>query len=230
MPIVPPNRLEKVQFYENHLNPWGINAAAIGLTAQEVGDLATLTIAARGAYNQAEMARQESKAATAAFYEAVRDMHNGPGAGSDLIKTIQTFAQSTDDTNVYTLAEIPAPQPSSAAPPPGLPFAFSVGLLPIGALELKWKSNNPEGTSGTVYEVARATSGGSTFETVGISGVRSFIDDTITSGSSPVTYQITGVRSTKRGVTAEFTVKFGVAGAQIVSSTTLNDEGIKLAA
>ncbi len=236
MSIVPDTRSEKITFYQNHLTPWGNNAVDIGLDAQQVGDLATLVIAATNSLMAAEAARQASKTATQTYYDDVRAMHSGAGAGSAMISTILSFAQTTGDPNVYTLAEIPPPQPASATPPPGVPFDFRVGLLPIGALELKWKANNPSGTQGTVYEIQRSTNGGgggSNFETVGITGVRSFIDDTIASGSSPVMYRITGIRSTKRGVTNTLTVQFGVTGASIVSSVTDQGEGpesIKLAA
>lgn len=233
MGIVPENRLERIQFYENHITPWGANFAAIGLTADDIADLVPLVAAARNAYNAAETARLSSKAATAAFYEAVRAMHSGPGAGADLIKTIQTFASSTDNPGVYVLAEIPAPLPPSEAPAPGTPFDLTVGLLPVGALELKWKCNNPANTAGTVYEVQRSINGeggGGAFSTIGITGSRSFIDETLPSSSSPVFYRLTAVRSTKRGVTAQFIVQFGNGGVGAVSATSVPSKEMKLAA
>jgi hypothetical protein len=110
------------------------------------------------------------------------------------------------------------------------------GLLQTGALELKWKCNNPSGTQGTIYEVKRQIggvgSGGFVF--VGASGVRSFTDDTLPSGSAPVTYQITAVRSTARGKPAQFTVNFGIGGGGgfAITSITGASEGtsVKMAA
>ncbi len=233
MGTVPQKIVERVMFYQNHLTPWTDNAAAIGLTTQQVGDFALLVIAANNAMNAAEAARDASKAATLTFHESVRTLHGDPGAGADLIRTIQNFAMTTDDPNVYALAQIPAPQPSSAAPPPGTPFEFTVGLLALGELTLGWKSNNPSGTSGTVYEVRRSLDNAASFETIGITGERSFTDDTLASGCAHAVYAITGIRSTKRGATSTLTVRFGVGGASIVSSATLQgggDEGIKLAA
>lgn len=230
MGIVPETRVERIQFYENHLNAWATNAAAIGLTVQEVADLASLIIAARGSYNAAELARTASKNATQVFYDAVRSMHNGPGAGSDIIKKIQNYASSTDDPAVYTLAEIPAPQPPSEAPAPGQPANLSVELLPVGALRLGWTCENPPNTVGTVYELQRSTNGGASFTNIGVSGVRSFIDDTLQSGSFQVQYRITALRSTKRGTTAQFIVQFGVGGASVVSSSSVPKQDMKLAA
>jgi hypothetical protein len=64
---------------------------------------------------------------------------------------------------------------------------------------------------GTIYEVKRAAGGGS-MEFVGASGVKTFTDDTLPMGASPVTYQITAVRSTARGNPAQFVVNFGTGG------------------
>jgi hypothetical protein len=212
MGIFPPSRLGKIEFYENRLTDWAANAAGIGLTPTAIADLGTLTQAARVAYGESEKARIASQAATQAFYDAVRAMHSGPGAGSDMVDQIRGFARRTDNPQVYVLAQIPAPQPASSIPPPGTPFAFTVGLLETGAIELKWKCNNPEGAGGTIYEVRRrlGNAPGAAFVYVGGSGVRSFIDGSVPSGSSPVTYQVTAARSTVRGNVGQFTVTFGV--------------------
>jgi hypothetical protein len=211
MGIVPTTRLGKVEFYEAHIAPWTSNAAAIGLLPATVTALATATTAARAAFNAAEAARQAAKTATQNFYDKVRAMHSGPGAGQDMIDTIRLYAETKNDPNVYTLAQIPPPATPGTVPPPGTPYEFTVGLLQNGAVELKWKCNNPSGTQGTIYEVMRK-SGSGPFAFVGGTGVRVFVDETIPAGSAPVTYQITAVRSTTRGNPAQFTVNFGIGG------------------
>ncbi|XVJ58669.1 MAG: hypothetical protein HEQ23_04410 [Tepidisphaera sp.] len=211
MGIVPTTRLGKIEFYEAHIAPWTSNAAAVGLLPATVTALATATTQARAAFNAAEAARQAAKTATQNFYDKVRAMHNGPGAGQDMIDTIRLYAETKNDPNVYTLAQIPPPATPGTTPPPGTPYEFAVGLLQNGAVELKWKCNNPSGTSGTIYEVMRKTGSGG-FVFVGGTGVRVFVDETIPAGSAPVTYQITAVRSTTRGNPAQFTVNFGIGG------------------
>lgn len=134
-----------------------------------------------------------------------------------MIQTIKTFAATSDDPNVYVLAEIPAPAPPSTPPPPGTPFELSVGLLGDGSLDLKWKCNNPSGTMGTIYEVRRAPAGGA-LQFIGASGVKSFSDASLPSGAAtPITYQITAVRSTARGNPAQFIVNFGSGGASVTA-------------
>lgn len=213
MSIVPDNRLGKIQFYEAHIAPWTTNATGIGLTPGAVTSLGTLTTAARAAFNAAEVARQAAKSATQAYYDAVRIMHNGPGAGSDMIETIKNYAQSKGNPNVYTLAQIPPPATPSTMPAPGTPFEFTVGLLQDGSIQLNWKCTNPSGSVGTIYEVMRQIGGTSAPMTfIGATGVRSFIDSTLPAGSSPCTYKVTAVRSTARGNPAQFTVNFGIGG------------------
>jgi hypothetical protein len=231
MSLVPDSRLGKIQFYEAHIGPWSTNATSIGLEDEATSALASLITAARSAYDAAEAARLAAKAATVNFYDKVRAMHSGPGAGADMIETIRNFARTTNNANVYVLAQIPPPATPGTTPPPGTPFDFRVELLQNGALVLKWKCNNPSGTMGTIYEVKRAIgAGGSTLNFVGASGIKSFIDETLPTGGAPVTYQITAVRSTSRGNPAQFLVNFGMAGQSITVASISDTDAVKIAA
>lgn len=234
MGIVPDSRIGKIEFYEAHTlagGPWATNAASIGLTPAAVTALGTLTTQARAAFNAAEAARQAAKAATQKFYDTVRAMHSAPGAGSDMIETIKTWAQTKNDPNVYVLAQIPPPAAPGVTPPPGTPFEFTVGLLQNGALELKWKCNNPSGTQGTVYEIKRKTGATGSFGYVGSTGVKNFTDDTVAAGSPSVTYQVTAIRSTQRGNPGQFTVSFGVGGPGLTIASVVEGSGnMKMAA
>lgn len=227
MAIVPDDRLGKLEFYESHLTPWGASATAIGLTSAKVTALATKVEDCRKAYSAQQDAQNAAKAATQAFYDSVRDMHNAPGMGADMIETIKTFARTSDNPAVYTLAQIPPPQAPGTVPPPGTPFDFKLGLLQDGSLELTWKCDNPPGSVGTIYEVRRkATGAASPWIFVGATGIKEFVDDALPTTGSPWTYQITAVRSTARGNPAEVTVKFGVpgAGGAGFSFTTIADD------
>ncbi len=217
MGIVPDTRLGKIEFYEAKIGPWSTSAAGVGLAPAAVTALSTATLAARAAYNAHIAAIEASKAATQFYYDKVRTMHAGPGLGADMIQTIKTFAQTTNNPNVYVLAQLPGPNTPSEVPPPGTPFDFKINLLQTGAIELKWKCDNPEGSVGTMYEVRRAMNGPtSDYAVVGATGTKSFIDATLPlgggAGGNPVFYQITAVRSTARGEPANFMVNFGVGG------------------
>ena len=229
MGIVPETRLGKIEFYEAHLGPWDSNDQAIGLQPASVTNLSTLTTAARRAFEAAESAREASKAATRAYHNAVRAMHSGPGAGQDMIDQIRNFAQSSNNPNVYVLAQIPPPATPGTTPPPGTPLDFEVRLLQTGALELRFKCVNPPGTQGTIYEVQRRIGTGA-FAFIGASGVRSLIDETLPAGSAQVTYQVTAVRSTLRGDPALFTVSFGTGAAGMTIASVTQGDGERLAA
>ena len=236
MSIVPDHRIGKLAFYESHLPAWSLHAAEIGLNAASVAALGVLTAAARADYDAHIKAQNAARAATQKFYDSVRAMHAGPGAGADMIQTIKTHAQVTSDPAVYALAMIPSPSTAGATAPPGTPFKFTTALREDGSIELKWKCGNPSGTVGTIYEVMRSVNGGAmTF--VGATGVKSFADDTLPSGSANVTYQVTAIRSTARGKPAQFTVNFGVGsigGGMTITSVTGADGGagggVKIAA
>ncbi len=229
MAITPNSRIGKIQFYEARLTPWTDNAAAIGLDLPDVAALTAATTEARAAYDAHLAAQAAAKAATLSFYEKVATMHSAPGLGSDMIDTIKNFAKTTDDDNVYVLAQIPAPGTPGVVPPPGTPFDFRVSLLQDGSTELKWKCNNPVGGRGTVYEIMRSDAGGP-MAFLNTAGAKTYIDTTLPVNSSPVTYRITGVRSTLRGNPGQFTVQFGAGGGVQVSNDNTSEGNLGLAA
>lgn len=209
MPIVPPGRIEKVQFYEAHLPPWTGNSTAIGLTAAQMTAFTDLVKDARTAFDVHQTALDASKAATEAFYNAVATMQT---EGAGLIRTIKNKAESTNDPNVYVLAQIPSPATPTPVGPPGTPTDFRIELLQYGGLKLTFKCSNPSGSVGTIYEVKRRNGATGEFVYIGATGVKNFTDATLPSGLSSATYQITAIRSTASGNPAQFTINFGVGG------------------
>jgi len=226
MSTVPVKRIDRVQFYQNHVAPWTTNATAIGLIAAEVTDMQTKATAARTAYNNQQTAQETARAATETYYNAVNALST---TGQAMIKQIRARAEMTNDVNVYALAQIPAPATPSTRAAPGTPFDFKVTLQPNGNLEINWKCNNPSGTSGTTYNVFRRNLVTGEFAYLGGSGQRVFIDDTIPAGRTQLTYQIQAVRSTAVGVFGEFNVNFGT-NASGSSTAMLIETPTRLAA
>ena len=226
MGITPKTRLGKIEFYESHVGPWASSAVAIGTTISAVTSLSTLTVAARKAYGEHVLAQDAAKTATQKFYDTVRAMHDGPGAGADMLNNIKAFAETTNNPNVYTLAMIPPPATPGVTPPPGTPSNFIVNLLQDGSVKLTWKCSNPAGIGGTNYEVLRKSGSSTMFTYLGQVGKKSFTDMTIPAGATPSIYQVTAYRSTQRGLPAQFTVNFGVGGGGsiFIASTS---EGVK---
>lgn len=226
MSIVPKTKLSRMTFYEAHIAKWTANATSIGLTTADCTALAAKILAARKAFDDQQLALEAAKSATQTANNAVADMH---ALGSADIGKIKAFAEATQNPEVYPMADIPAPGTPSPVGPPGLPYAFAVSLDQSGAVTLKWKCTNPAGATGTVYEVRRRIGAAGSFAFLGAVGIRSFTDDTIPAGSTGVTYEITAVRSTKRGMPGQFNVNFGVGGDGITFAT-VEDTTAKLAA
>jgi hypothetical protein len=223
MPVVPKTRIGKLQYYEAHLQPWAASAAQIGLSPGSVAALADKAEAARAAYLRHVAARSAAASATRDYYQKIRALHNGPGAGADMIRQIRTTAQVTDDPQVYVLAMIPAPAAPSTLGPPGTPHDFGAKLNPgDGSLKLTWKCKHPAGSSGTIYQLSRRIGDSGPFVPLATLGKRTFTDRTVPAGAAAVTYQILALRSTAVGVAAQFTVNLGASGASA--------EAIKLAA
>lgn len=205
MGVVPKVRIDRIQFYEAHAPVWLEEGAAIGVSGAEATLLAERAAEARESYMAALRARDAAQAATDRYHQLTASMS---AYGSALMSKIRGFAEVTDDIRVYSRAQIPPPAPAAPAPPPGKPNGFSINLLQTGTLVLRWKCANPASTFGTIYEVRRRIGNGElTF--VGTTGVKSFTDHTIPAGSTGIVYQITAVRSTRRGQPAQFNVNFG---------------------
>ena len=215
MSVVPANRVDKIEFYENHVGPWAANAVAIGTTAGDVTNVQAKTEAARTAYEEHQAAQTAAKAKTLAFYNAVEAMAD---AGSDVIKQIRAKAATAGD-NVYVLAQIPAPATPSPVGAPGTPSGFKVELFQDGSLGLTWKCANPAGSNGTMYQVFRRVGAAGEFTYLGGSGEKKFTDATVPAGASQVTYQVQAVRSTAVGQWAQFNVNFGTTSAGAATAT-----------
>ena len=85
-------------------------------------------------------------------------------------------------------------------------------LKPNGTLELGWKGNNPPRCNGVIYQIYRKIDAAGTYDYLGGTGSRKFVDVTLPSGVPSVLYRIMGTRSTAVGDVAEFVVNFGVTG------------------
>jgi hypothetical protein len=125
--------------------------------------------------------------------------------------------------HVYSIALLPMPARPGRVPAPGQPRGFASTLLVDGTLRLTWRCKNPVGAAGTLYEVRRsdrsaATGAWTAPAFVGLAGTKSFVDDTIPAGTAAVQYQVTAVRSTRRGAPAVHTVSFGVAGGRVLAA------------
>ncbi len=198
-----------IMWCQAHTDVFANNAAAIGLTPGQAVAFADATTAAADLTLAQEQARQAAKVATQAAVDAVDALRANAG---DTVRLIRAFAETqADPAAVYQLAQIPPPASPSPAPPPAQPIDLTVTLEPgSGNLTLRWKAANPVGTSGTTYIIRRKLPGESAFSFVGVSGKKTFVDNTLNAGPDSVQYTVQGQRADSSGpLSPIFTVNFG---------------------
>ncbi len=226
MGVLPDTRLGQLEFCESKNPVWTAQAANLNLTPVMMTTLVSLTTAARAQYNAMVAAHAASKTATQAWYDAQEAMRD---KAAEYIKTIKAYAGTTNNPNVFNLAQIPPPKSPSASAPPPTPTNLTATLLNSGAIQLDWKGNI---TSGVVFTVWRRFGSELNMEQVGtVSGAKSFTDATLPVGvqtASGVWYQ---VRAERIGLFSDFSepifVRFGaVAGGDLGT----DEEGLKIAA
>ncbi len=216
MSVLPANRLEQVEFCENHIDVWAAAPTTIGLTAAQVTALDGLTQEARKDYAAALLARQASKVATQEFYESCASMRD---KAAELVRVIKTFADTSNNPDVFNIAQIPAPAAPGVNPPPGQPENIVVTLDLGGVLKFSWKSEN---ASGGFFQVFRKIGNAANYTNIGGSGTRDFIDATLPIGTTNVTYRIQGFRSNVAGeLSNPVALQFGVGSGPTITGATL---------
>lgn len=187
------------------------NAAAIGLSEDELDAFKTAVAAAAAAESEATSARITAKSLTA---DATTKFSALRKTTSQTVGIIKLFAESSGNANVYTLAQIPSPTKPSAMPPPGQPGDMAVSISPTsGAITLKWKCTNPPGASGTSYIIRRKLPNQANFEFLGVTGKKTYTDSSFAAGPDSVHYTVQAQRSDKAGPVSQIlTINFGTAG------------------
>ncbi len=213
MAVVPSNRLDMVQFFETHSPVWAANTAAIGLSLTQITALASLINAARGDYEDQQAAIQAKLAATSSFHntsDALREY------GSDLVKVIKAFAESTNNPAVYNTAQIPAPQPPTPAGPPDQPTDVLASFIYPFGIRLTWKGSVSQGA---YFGVFRRLPGESTYTFIHTTKDKQFDDTALPGGAASVDYYIAAFRDQYQVNSTAIELQFGPNGA--TSTTTL---------
>ncbi len=209
-----------LEWCAQHAGVFTDNATAIGLSAaQALAFKNAATVAVEADANQFA-AKEAAKAATAAATMKTSDLRRIAG---ETVRVIKNFAETSNNPDVYILAQIPAPSAPSPLPPPGKPFDMIVGIEPgSGAITLRWKCDNPRGAAGTSYIVRRRTPDMADFEFVGVTGTKKFTDATFRAGPDAVMYTVQAQRSDSSGLASDIlTINFGRSGGGPVPFSTV---------
>jgi hypothetical protein len=205
MRLVPKRIVEKIVFFETHVEPFTRHAEAIGSTPESAAEFAALVTATRAAFDEQQRAMQAARAATLKLNDLARRTQRH---GQAIVARARAAAQSRGDVGVLTLAQLPMQKKKSPLPAPGVPTRLRTTLDAVGNLTLSWACRNPRDTGGTMYTIWREIAG-MPREKVAIVGKRRFTDTTIPRGVTRLTYFIRPDRSTGPGETASFDVSFG---------------------
>lgn len=218
--VIPETRLAQIEFCESHVPVWTGAPATIGLLPAQCTLLSTLTGDARTAYELAVIARNTARSSTQAYHDKVDAMRN---QAADMVKAIKAFAATSNNPNVFNLAQIPPPAAPTPNAAPGAPSAISITLNPQGTITLRWESANSSPSTGGFFNISRRLAGQSGFTRIGGAALREFTDDTVPVGIASASYIITPQRGEKIGTAGDaVTVYFGVGSEGVsVSGGTL---------
>lgn len=229
MSTIPRTQSDLIGFFETHVAVWSNDPAGIGLTAEALTALNGATVAARAALTTATASRAVAKADTTALHGALSELKS---IGGPAINAIRAFAEGSDDpAAVYALAQIPPRDPPSPAPPPAIPTDASASVLGDGTIRLKWKAPQPVPGAEVYTQIKRRLNGTGEFITLGDTGAKTFVDNTVPAGTHKVEYMFIAKRSDQSSdPTQPISLLLGVPGNSQQSQQSGGGEGLTLAA
>lgn len=233
MPNIPPQpKLDQIVWFENHIPLWAAAPTTFGLNALQVTALQTLITNARKAYNDAQAARDASKAATTSETTSVASML---ASGRAIVNIMKAFIENAHNPALWGQAGLEPDASGGTAPSPVPPYQLSASLDSQGDVIVHWKAAQPRGISGIIYSIRRSFDGGA-YTLLDSVGGKMFTDETVPVGTHSVSYAIQARRGTQMSEWSEsLTVRFGRIGGglAITSSETTpagGDGEMKLAA
>lgn len=228
MANVPPQpKLDQIVWFENHLPMWAAAPTTFGITAAQVTALTTAVGAARKAYNDAQTARNNSKAATTNESTSVATMLV---SGRALVNIMKSFIDNAHNPALWGQAGLEPDAGPGTAPDPTAPFMLSATLDSQGDVIVKWKTSQPAGVSGVIYSVQRAIDGGG-FVLLDSVGGKTFTDETVPVGTQSVSYIVRAKRGTQMSAWSEaLTIRFGRVGGGGFAITSTETGPMKMAA
>ena len=205
----PPNTIDgRIQFFQQRLAAWAADPAAIGLTAEQIGDLQTKLTLAANARSTALTARQQARSATSIQNASLADLMD---QGTAMIAAIRAFAElSGNPDSIFETAELDAPKIGAGSPlPPPIPATdLRTNLNNLGQVELAWKGTTANGTYYDIYRELNASGG---FSLIGSISAKRFTDATVPAGTMRASYYLVTRRDDLPGAPGEpVTMLFGV--------------------
>ena len=198
---------DAINWLEAHIDAWQASPAAIGLTDQEVADMAAFITAARESATDASTLRAAAQGATA---EAKAEADAMRLFAAPLVANIKNYAENSVDPSEVFLASLILPRKASApVAPPAQPTKLMPSLNGDGSISLTFEATGPVGST---WSITRKLHSESEFRHVGFAAPspKVFTDCTIPAGEKSVTYSVQGIRGGSFGPASPLvTVQFG---------------------
>jgi hypothetical protein len=161
------------------------------------------------------VARDAAKAATLNFYNLNNSMVD---LGRGLIGTIKSYAEATDDPNVYVLANVNPPSPPTPVPAPTTPTEFTGAVSPDGVVTLSWRAERSGPSSGTFFLMEKKRMAEAEYSVLGATMELSHMDPEADVTNGPVQYRVKAVRGVKSSDWSQPIVfNFGVGGSGLAA-------------
>ena len=212
MATLPRTKDSKIEYFEQRLEQWQADPAAVGLTPELLDALAALVSTARGAYTGVQQAKQELRNMVNTQDTAIENMM---GLGSAVLAIIRAFADATSVTEgpdagaqVFAAGRISPASARAPAPAPTPATNLRAALLKTGGLKLSWNGTT---ANGTVYAIFRRINSEPSFTQIATSGTRSYEDQRVPTGATEVSYFLKTIRDDLISDDSEtITVRLGV--------------------
>ncbi len=227
---LPTDPADVIDFLSPRVQTWALNQPLIGSSPAQVAAVEAAFAVAKAAASKAIQAREASLAATLLYHTHVKALRD---AARVVVENAKNLALETGDVNVYAKASLNPPKKRARqAPLPGKPQGLVVTVNSTGSLTIAWRSDNPRGLHGVVYEIRRKVLevterngrrvvkwGGE--QLLGVAGGnRRFVDETVPIGVPSVQYTVTPLHNGRRGTTSNaVSLQFGAA-MPVASGTT----------
>ncbi|MEQ9095052.1 MAG: hypothetical protein RIE32_02180 [Phycisphaerales bacterium] len=223
MSTVPHNALQAIDWVETRVPVWSAAGLTIGLDPLEVADLGTLLSEAKDLKTQWLTAQALADAKGADYRAGVKAMR---AKASGQVTQIRGFARSKGNPDsIFTTAQIPLPADPGPSPAPGTPEGFTRQLLDGGGLRFTFTCDHPAGVKAVTYKVERQQDPQGPFEFLLNAKKREFEDSTFLGTSTVIAYRVTAQTTTKDGLAASFTVRYGAGNQSEAQQATIIAQG-----
>lgn len=221
------SRRQRLEWIQARVDLWQTNAAALNLSTTQITNLKNLVTAAAANFTAAEVARDDAKSATRKFYDAMSDMSE---LTRDLIGVIKSYAETTGNPDVYNLSNVEPNSPPTPATAPSVPFDVTGFVSPTGEGTVTWSAERSGASSGIFFLVERKRAADATFNLIGGTAEKAFVDLDPRFGLGTVLYR---VKAQRGGLTSSWSVPIAftiTSGGGFAVSQVSGNEGVQLAA